>query len=349
MTTTEGTAAGGAASPSPEPPRYRRHRSIAGPIFLIMLGVLFLLGRLRPDFDPWWVFWTYWPVLLILLGLGQIADYYWNRNPDGSRSHAVSGTGIAWIVLLFILIFAGWHGGGRWRGDAGHFNDWGWGHGLDGRHDWGNVRELHETQSIELQGAKRVSADIDFPAGSVSLSGGSSKLLDASFDYDDYLGKPTVDYSVSGDQGQLNLRQGDEDHMNWGGSRRDNWDLRFASGVPLDLRINMGAGQSNLQMSQINLSRLEVHIGAGELHLDLTGPRTSDLDATIQGGVGSATIRLPKNVGVRVNAHGGIGSVNAHGLQRDGDAYINAAYGKTPATINLSVEGGVGEINLYEE
>jgi N-terminal domain of toast_rack, DUF2154/Domain of unknown function (DUF5668) len=344
MTTTEGTETGGAVGP--QPPRYRPHRSIAGPVFLIMLGVLFLLGRVRPDFDPWWAIWTYWPVLLIFLGLGQIADYYWNRNADGSRSHAVSGTGIAWILLLFLLIFAGWHGG-RWRAD--HRSDWGWGHRSDDGHDWGGGHDLHETQSIELQGAKKVSADLNIPAGEITITGGSSKLLDAVFDYDDYVGKPTIDYSVSGDHGQLSITQAGEDHMNWGGSRRDTWDLRFGSGVPLDLKMSLGAGQSNLQMSQVNLSRLELHVGAGELHLDLTGPRTSDLDATIQGGVGSATIRLPKNVGVRVDAHGGIGSVNAPGLERDGDAYVNAAYGKTPATINLSVEGGVGEINLETE
>ncbi|HTX16389.1 MAG TPA: toast rack family protein [Candidatus Baltobacteraceae bacterium] len=345
MTTTGGMETGSAA-PGPEPPKYRGHRSIAGPLFLIILGVLFLLGTIRPDFDPWWVIWTYWPVLLIFLGLGQIADYYWNRNPDGSRSHAISGTGVAWIILLIILIFAGWHGGGRWRADR--TSDWGWGHGWDARHDWGGGHNLQETQSIELQGAKKVSADLDIPAGEVTITGGSGKLLDASFDYDDSEGKPTVDYSVSGDHGQLNITQEDESHTHWGG-RQDIWNLRFGSGVPLDLKMNMGAGQSNLQMSQVNLSRLELHMGAGELHLDLTGPRTTDLDATIQGGVGSATIRLPKNVGVRVDAHGGIGSVNAPGLERDGDAYVNAAYGKTPATINLSVEGGVGEINLYTE
>jgi N-terminal domain of toast_rack, DUF2154/Domain of unknown function (DUF5668) len=349
MTTTGATGAGGAGTVPGTGPRRPRERSVVGPIILIGLGLLFLLGTLRPDFDPWWMFWRYWPLLLIFIGLGQIWDHYVNRNPDGTPSHAVSGTGLALVVLLIVLMVVGWHGRGRsWGGGLGHVHDWDLGHSWSDNHNWGGGHNLHETQSIDLQGARRVSADIDIPAGDVTVNGGSGKLLDASFDYDDTEGKPTIDYSVSGDHGDLSITQDDDSHTLWGG-RQDNWDLRLGSGVPIDLKLNMGAGQSNLQMNDIDLSRLEVHMGVGDLHLDLTGPRTSDLDATIQGGVGSATIRLPKDVGVRVNASGGIGSISAHGLQRDGDAYINAAYGKTPATINLTVEGGVGQINLFEE
>jgi len=71
--------------------------------------------------------------------------------------------------------------------------------------------------------------------------------------------------------------------------------------------------------------------------------------ADLEGGVGQATIRLPSKVGVVVHASGGIGAVDAHGLRHDDDEYTNEAYGKTPATIRLKVEGGVGQITLIAE
>jgi len=83
--------------------------------------------------------------------------------------------------------------------------------------------------------------------------------------------------------------------------------------------------------------------------LDLTGPRKQDLSADIQGGIGQARIRLPSNVGVRVQASGGIGSINVNGLTKQGDEYVNAAYGKTAATVDLTVHGGIGEIDLNQE
>ncbi|HKQ88048.1 MAG TPA: LiaF domain-containing protein, partial [Candidatus Acidoferrales bacterium] len=102
-------------------------------------------------------------------------------------------------------------------------------------------------------------------------------------------------------------------------------------------------------LAGLDLTHLEVHMGAGEMVLDLTGQRKQNLSADIHGGVGQARIRLPKDVGVRAHATGGIGAVNAHGLTKQGDDYVNAAYGKTPTTIDLSVEGGIGEIDLDQE
>jgi predicted membrane protein len=80
--------------------------------------------------------------------------------------------------------------------------------------------------------------------------------------------------------------------------------------------------------------------------VDLTGDWKNDLTANIQGGVGKATIRLPSDVGVRASAQGGIGAVHVQGLKKDGDAYVNEVYGKSPVTVNVRVEGGVGEIDL---
>ncbi|HYA96899.1 MAG TPA: LiaF domain-containing protein, partial [Methylomirabilota bacterium] len=99
----------------------------------------------------------------------------------------------------------------------------------------------------------------------------------------------------------------------------------------------------------VPLTRLEVNMGAGQLDLDLTGPRKENMTVVIHGGVGQARIRLPKDVGVRADAHGGIGSIDVSGLRHDGGEYVNDAYGKSPVTIDLNVQGGVGQITLEVE
>ena len=303
--------------------RPRRRGSITGALFLIGLGVFFLLMNLVPNFDPWTTVFRFWPLVLILLGLGKIWDAHRTRQNSGVEDGGSSGTVVALIVFLVIIGLAVMVGKG------------------------GRSSTVRETRAVELQSATSVNAEINMPSGELLLTGGSGRLLDADFNYRMVEGKPRVDYSVSGDKGQLEVTQ-DEKHLNFGG-RRNNWTLRFGNNIPLDLKVALGAGKSDLDLKDMNVSRLEVNMGVGRMDLDLRGERKEDLQVEIQGGVGSAEIRLPKNVGVYATASGGVGSVNAHGLEHDGGAYVNDSYGKTHATIHVNVQGGVGSVSLVEE
>lgn len=303
--------------------RPRRAGSITGALILIAIGVFVLISNLHPEIEFWPILFRYWPLILIFIGIGKIFDSIVFRDSGATtRSDHVSGAAIAFLVLILVFAFALWKV-----------------HGRNGR--------MHDTHSVELQGAKTVSADIQIPAGQLTLNGGDGRLLDADFDYREEEGKPSVVYNVSGDRGELSISQ-ERLRLHFGSTHND-WRLHFGGDEPLELTLNMGAGQSDIDLRDLNVNRLEVHVGAGQMTLDLGGPRKSNLTADIQGGVGTAMIRLPKDVGVRVHASGGIGSVSTDGLTREGDDYVNAAYGKTPASIDLTVQGGVGQIVLSQE
>ncbi|HTZ73559.1 MAG TPA: toast rack family protein [Candidatus Aquilonibacter sp.] len=306
---------------APIPPR----RSFVGPVILICIGVFFLVANLVPSFDPWLILTRYWPVILILIGLGKVWDYYAARRYDGAPGASdVSGVLIA-IVLLMLLL-----GLGLWR---------------HGEHR--SYKEQQSTQTVDLQGASGVTANLEIPAGELNVSGGSDHLVDADYHYDDSESAPKLNYAVEDGHGQLTFNgNGDEPSF---GDHDNRWTFHFNDTVPLDITLQMGAGQSNLDFSKVNVTHLDVHMGVGQMMLDLTGPRKQDVSADIQGGIGQARIRLPSDVAVRVEASGGIGSINVTGLTKQGDEYVNAAYGKTTATIDLTVHGGIGEIDLNDQ
>ena len=201
-----------------------------------------------------------------------------------------------------------------------------------------------ESRTVKLGDAKSVRVEIDMPAGELSIGPGAQELVEADFTYHNMSAKPLVEYNVNGGQGRLSIRPPESSHGRGGGHNR--WELRLSNRVPMQLKVEQGAGHAKLTLGGLALSRLEVEIGAGETTVDLTGDWKNDLTASIQGGVGRATVRLPSDVGVRASAQGGIGAVHVHGLRKEGDAYVNDAYGKSPVTVNVRVEGGVGEINL---
>jgi hypothetical protein len=201
-----------------------------------------------------------------------------------------------------------------------------------------------ETQAVKLGDAKTARVEIEMPAGELSVASGAKELLEADFSYGRRSSRPQVEYNVSGGEGRLTIRQPGSAH---GPGRGHNaWDLHLSNKVPMELKVDQGAGRARLMLGGLSLSRLEVNLGAGETLVDLTGDWKNDFTANIAGGVGRATVRLPSDVGVRASAHGGLGAIHVHGLKKEGDAYVNEAYGKSPITLRVQVEGGVGEINL---
>jgi hypothetical protein len=304
---------------------YHRRSPISGALFLIAVGVFFLIWRMRPDVDMWDILFRYWPLILIFIGLGKIFDALLDRrDPKYAGESWVSGVSVALLVLILLFGLA------IWRGRRISYS------------------EAHTSSTVELQGAKSVSATIDMPSGKLELSGGSAHLLEGDFSFNRGTGTPHVDYSVSDGRGMLDINEEDPHHFHIR-TAHDDWGLRFSDAVPIDLKVNLGAGQNTLRLNGMNVTRLDLNMGVGQLDADLTGKRSADLDVTIQGGIGSAHIRLPKDVGVEVQASGGIGSVDTDGLHRDGDMYVNDAYGKSKNSIHMVVKGGIGEIQLEQE
>jgi len=209
-------------------------------------------------------------------------------------------------------------------------------------------RELQtETRTVEAAGAKSAEVELRMGAGELRLAGQSqSALLEATFRYNLPRLKPEVDYRVTGTQGVLNIgRRRHSSGINFGHVRNE-WDLRLSRDIPLALRINLGAGENDLDLRGLDISSLDVDMGVGQVKLDLRGPHARSFSVTIDGGVGSATLYLPSEVGVRVIVDGGIGSVNTRGLSKDHHTYTNAAYGKSNVTIDIDIDAGIGSLDL---
>jgi hypothetical protein len=315
----------------PNEPRVRSS-SVTFPLLLIAFGVMAWMWRALPDFNPWPVLSRYWPLLLIFIGAGM----FWDRaqrqkeSPDGRTFPVGSAIGtLLFIAIMAILLYQNHH---------------------SQPHDWmtHSTSTTLDSKVIELEGAKAVRMSIEMPAGELNLSGGADHLLEAHFAHDGSWSKPNINYSVDGGAGNLTVNQQGGGHMI--GQEDNTWTLKVTDRVPLELKIDVGAGRSDLHLSKVDLTRFELNIGAGQANVDLTGERAKDLQATIEGGVGEAIVRLPKSIGVVATVHGGLGSIDVEGLKKEDDGdYVNAAYGKSPNTIRLTVEGGIGHIKLVQE
>ena len=87
----------------PAPPPYRYRRSIAGPLVLIVIGLVFLLRNFGIRFPFWHFFGHWWPLLLILFGVIRLVEYSMSRR-QGYRS---GGLGAGTIMLLILIVAVG--------------------------------------------------------------------------------------------------------------------------------------------------------------------------------------------------------------------------------------------------
>src|SRR3954468_13822213 len=96
------------SSPVPAPvlpPPPPRRRSLAGPVVLIVMGIVFLMatmGVLR-GYQLWAAYGKYWPALIILWGIIKLVEHQRARS-EGGRA---TGIGVGGVFLLLFVILTG--------------------------------------------------------------------------------------------------------------------------------------------------------------------------------------------------------------------------------------------------
>jgi hypothetical protein len=226
-----------------------------------------------------------------------------------------------------------------------------------------------DSQQVQLGNAERVDVDIRMGAGKLDVSGGdTTDLLDATLTYNVAEWEPQITYEESDGVGHLEVRQPDGEEIGWNNDMQYEWSLRFNEDLPMNMDVQMGAGQSNFDLEMLNLDALRIETGAGETTVDLHGGRVRNLDVStgagkvaldlggewdhdlngrIRGGVGELIVTLPAENNVEVRVQGGLGAINASGLTHSGDTYSHNA--GSESTLMLDIEGGIGQITLALE
>ena len=207
--------------------------------------------------------------------------------------------------------------------------------------------QQHESRSVELDSSERVRVELNMRFGELNVRGGAQKLLDADFAYNVAAWKPDLRFHSGAGTGDLTVEQ--HGPTTSSGDSKNRWDLRFNDNVPLDLRVQFGAGEGRLDLGSLRLSSVDIQMGAGTLRLDLRGAPKKDYSVRVRGGVGEATVYLPKDIGISATASGGIGDISVTGLRKSGDRYVNDAEARSGVRIRLDIQGGVGSIKLIAE
>lgn len=203
---------------------------------------------------------------------------------------------------------------------------------------------VHEHRSVERGSATTARVQIDMSAGELSVESGAKSFFAGDFDFNVPDLKPAVDYSVNGTMGVLKVSQGSAS-----GNYENAWRLSLDETTPVDLHINLGAGDANLVLGRLNLEKVEVNLGAGDQVVDLRGMPAKSYSIMVKAGAGDTTIHLPSTVGITATTSGIIGDTNVSGLEKRDGRWINPRADTSPVTVDLQVHHAIGDLRLLAE
>jgi hypothetical protein len=203
------------------------------------------------------------------------------------------------------------------------------------------AREQH---TVERGEATRARVEVDMGAGDLTVQSGAAQLFDGEFEFNIPALKPTIAYAVEGTTGVLKVSQGSAS-----GNYENTWHLSLDEATPVELHINLGAGDARLTLGRLNLQSVAVRLGAGDLVLDLRGMPAGSYPVSVNAGAGDTTIQLPASVGISARTFGLIGDANFNGLEKRDDRWINSRAASSPVTIDLRVQHAIGDLRLAAE
>jgi hypothetical protein len=310
-------------------------------VFLILVGAIPLAvnaGVIPADrVDDWW---SFWPLILVGIGLGII----------------LSRTTLNWLGGLVVAATFGIIVGSLAATGIGGIPFTGCGGGDE-------AGTPFPSRSGQFTG--QASVHLDFNCGDLTVTAaqGSGWSLEGS---DDTGEGPIVD------SGDTSLRiESRERVVGFAIAAKDTWRVGLPTAVPLDLDIGLNAGSGDVDMTGASLGRVQVNMNAGDVRLDLgraetlagldvgvnagaigiTLPATS-VTGAIEANAGSVKICVPSGVGLRLRTTDNLTAsyqYDGQGLVHEGDTWTSPSFDSAAVKVDLATHGNAASFTLNPE
>lgn len=190
-----------------------------------------------------------------------------------------------------------------------------------------------QEETVDLAGAERVNVEIQPALQELTLTGGATALFAGAFTYNLEELAPTVTYMVADGVGELMIGSAGERVTTIPvGQVVSEWDLQFNNAVPLALDLNLGLGNSDIDLHDLNLTALEIDAGAGRVRVDVGQQNLDQL--RFNAGLGEVDVSLGGGRIDTLDFSAGAGNVT---IDLTGD---------WQSDLNAQIDGALGEITL---
>jgi hypothetical protein len=209
----------------------------------------------------------------------------------------------------------------------------------------------HEQVSIPLEGATEADLVVHHGAGRLTIGSGAGpdQLLAGSFG-----GGLDASRRLEAGRLRVDMRVKDRDvshyifgpwHRGWAGQL--DWDFAVNPSIPLSLRLETGASETRLSLTDLKVRDLSIKTGASSTTVDL--PATGVMRVRVESGAAAVKIRVPQGVAATIQVQSALAGVHVDRMRFPSSAggYRSADYDKAANKVEISVETGVGSVDIY--
>lgn len=287
----------------------RRTPSLAFPLVLIALGIVFLLANAGYlDRVSWIDVVQLWPVLLVVLGVDLLL------RPRSVVVAAIVEIALIGAALLYLAAAPVLPGSNAV-----------------------NTGPFISQESVLRAGASSLSLTLGYGAGDLTVRGGATDAVmpllvmvrstreDIDLQWNvRSTGSATVDVKSNAPD------------LPFGTTRA--WDVTVPSDVPVGLKLNFGAGDFDIDLSNVMLTEATINNGASNLQLALPKP-SGNVPITVSTGASSVDLRVPAGVEYRVRVTGALNTTT--GPQE------SSGYNSATNRLTIAISSGVSSITIH--
>lgn len=207
------------------------------------------------------------------------------------------------------------------------------------------LRGKAETEQlvIDLQGASQAALKLNHGAGHLTLHAGASaeQLLTGSF-----AGGVKQRAHKSGDRLDAHIEANPTFFPPFfGGWQGLEWDISLNRDIPLALRLETGASQSELDLRDLKVTDLRVNTGASKT--DLTLPANAGkTDVRVELGAASLDMVVPQGVAARIRSESGAAAIEIDTARfpYSNGIYESADFPSAENKVDIMIQAGAGRV-----
>lgn len=326
----------------------KRDRLFTG-MFLLWIGILFLLDNFNVISFHWGNIIGLWPLLLIMSGINLVFKHY------DSSGYTPIRIAIFSIILAIVAyrgiqpadhnLFGKYFGKEFFNDDNGNINIGGDDDDNDGKKEILKVEGNSVYNIPYLPTVKVASLNIKGGGATYTLKDTTNRLFSAATH--ELTGKFVFNSTATDSSRTINFDTNNANHsINWDSDKGNQANIKLNPNPEWNIDIAAGASKMDLDLIKFKIRTLLVKGGATSMDVKLGQP-VGIMNVDISTGVSEVNISVPASAACHINSKTGLSSKTFDGFEaKSNNQYETAGFAAAPKKIYINLKGGISDFSV---